>query len=35
MWTDHVSNLSRSKSPSQAVNTYYLFYRLFTVSMDM
>lgn len=31
MWTDHVSNLSRSKSPSQAVNTFYLFYRLFTV----
>ena len=33
MWTNHVFNLSRSKSPSQAVNTCYLFYRLFTVSV--
>ena len=32
MWTNHVFNLSRSKSPSQAVNTFYLFHRLFTVS---
>lgn len=31
MWQEHVSNLSRSKSLSLAVNTFYLFHRLFLV----
>ena len=33
MWQEHVSNLCRSKSLSLAVNTFYLFRRLFLVCL--